>query len=360
MNKIKQNNMYRKSITLLFCIFLYCLAQNETTTQVHKRDAKKAHLAEEMESYRSFSEFMKQHNKTYNSMAEVNARYQVFKDNLRKSDKENSTSDLYNSGVTPFSDITDQEFQQTYANLKVSLSDILEAESLAETSEAEIDGRHLQTLPSSFDWRTKGAVTPVDYQGSCGCCWSFGIASNLEGQYFLKYGTLIRFSQQHMINCNSYGYACDGGLFANVYKWLMTVDGIRKYSDIPFLGYRTTCSVANFLPVIKVTGYTYISGDEDTMMYELYRRGPLLVALNANRLKYYTGGILASTNDICDPYNLNHAVLLVGYGTTSSGYPFWLVKNSWGTSWGESGYFRILRGSGTCGINRLVMSGYIA
>jgi C1A family cysteine protease len=352
--------MYRKITLLLFCLFLYCLCQNQTTTQVPNSSPKKAQLADEMEAYRSFSNFMDKHNKTYNSMAEVNARFQVYKDNIRKSNKENSTTDLYNTGITCFSDMTDQEFQQTYANLKVSLKDILEAESLAETSAAELEGgRHLQTLPTSLDWRTKGAVTPVDNQGSCGCCWSFGISGNLEGQYFLKYGTMIKFSQQHMINCNSYGYECNGGLFANVYQWLMTIDGNRKYSDIPYLGYRTTCSASNFKSVGKVIGYSYISNDENTIMYELSQRGPLLVALNANRLKYYTSGILASHDDICDPLNLNHAVLLVGYGTVS-GYPYWIVKNSWGVSWGESGYFRILRGSGICGINKLVMSGYIA
>jgi cathepsin F len=350
--------MYLKKLILFISLFIFCINQENNTTEFNAQDSKKAYLQDEMDMYKSFSDFMQTFNKTYSIIAEMNARYQVFKDNVKKSLQENSTSELYDSGITPFSDLTDQEFQQTFTNLKISLNDVIEAQSLV--VEDETEGRHLQTLPSSLDWRLKGAVTEIDQQGSCASCWSFGIVANLEGQYYLKYGYLIRFSEQYLLNCNSYGYGCEGGFFANVYKWLMTTDGLRRLSDMPYLGYKTRCSVSNIPAVVRVSGYTHISDDEDTIMYELNRRGPLLAAINANRLRYYTRGILASTDDICDPYNLNHAVLLVGYGTTSMGTPFWIVKNTYGPYWGENGYFRILRGSGTCGINRLVMTGFLA
>ena len=151
------------------------------------------------------------------------------------------------------------------------------------------------------------------------------------------------------------------------FTWLKKNGGIMYDSDYPYKGVKSTCrSDSSKYADFTITGYkklgsgssTWDCVDEEYLKEFLYENGPLAVAMNADPLQTYSSGILDVPSSKCPISGINHAVLLVGYGTGSVDY--WIVKNSWGKSWGESGYFRIRRGNGTCGINCYITTAVIS
>ena len=141
-------------------------------------------------------------------------------------------------------------------------------------------------------------------------------------------------------------------------------------SDYPYKGIKSTCKSDKTKYVdMTITGYqklgsswsTWSAVDEDEIKEFLYQTGPLAIALNADPLQTYRSGILDATSTKCPTSGINHAVTLVGYGTDSSSLmDYWIIKNSWGISWGESGYFRIRRGNGTCGVNCYITTALVS
>ena len=224
--------------------------------------------------------------------------------------------------------------------------------------------------PDAWNWQDKGVVANVKDQGSCGSCWAFSTMANLEGQYALGKGVVKTFSEQQLVDCDTLDSGCNGGLMEYSFTWLKDNGGFNLDTDYPYKGTKQACKSDSSKYVdMKVTGYKKLGNeysnwdcvDEEGIKEFLYETGPLAVALNANPLQTYSSGILDKTAAQCPTSRLNHAVTMVGYGTdTSSGKDYWLVKNSWGKSWGESGYFRIRRGNGTCGINCYITSATVS
>ena len=196
-----------------------------------------------------------------------------------------------------------------------------------------------------------------------------GIATvaNLEGLYAKEKGVIKTFSEQMLVDCDNLDSGCNGGLEEEAYTWIKKNGGIMFDSDYPYTGRKGTCkSVASKYADFKVTGFkklgssssVYSCADEEEMKEFLYENGPLSVALNAGPLQTYVSGIVDKSSSQCKASEIDHAVLLVGYGSASVDY--WIIKNSWGKNWGESGYFRIRRGKGTCGVNCYVLSALVS
>ena len=302
---------------------------------------------------KGFQRFIKKYNKKYSSVNEYLARFEVFKMNFYQV-LGTANEDLpYKNGITKFSDLTQQEFARTYLNLNYDAMAMKNFEPvLAKSSNA---------APDSYDWRNYNRVAPVKDQGSCGSCWAFSTVANLEGLYAAKKGVIKTMSEQMLVDCDTKDSGCNGGLMEYAFTWLKSNGGINYDTDYPYKGTKSTCKKdSTKYADMKVTGYkklgsstsTWSPVDEDQIKEFLYETGPLAVALNANPLQTYTSGVLDLTSTKCPTSGINHAVTMVGYGyDSSSKLDYWLVKNSWGKSWGESGYFRIRRGNGTCGIN---------
>ena len=292
-----------------------------------------------------FQKFMKKYNKKYASIREFLGRYIVFKRNVMKTLKKKNLG--YKIGITKFFDLTRQEFAKTYLNLNYGAMNIINLKPYKVKAKND--------SPDTWDWRDKGAVGPVKDQGACGSCYAYSALGNLEGLYALQTGNLVTLPEQFIVDCDYYDSGCNGGLMENVFNFLEEIGGIMAESD-----YEGTCDVDPSKFILKVTGYNALCDfsecDEDEMKDFLYETGPLSVALNADPLMYYDSGII--DDDSCDPSALDHGVVLVGYGT-DDGVDYWTVKNSWGDSWGESGYFRMVRGKGMCGINTYVISATI-
>ena len=301
--------------------------------------------------YKKFQRFINKYNKKYSSINEYLARFNVFRQNLIELASNGPQS--FETGVTKFSDLTRQEFAKTYLNLNFNANALINLK--------PVHAKVSNAAPDAFDWRDKGVVAPVKDQGTCGSCWSFATTANLEGLYAQNKGVVKTFSEQYLVDCDTEDSGCNGGLMELAFEWLAVNDGgVMLDTDYPYTGKKGTCKQDSSKFVdMKVTGYvklgdtgeTFAPVDEDEVKEFLFETGPLAVALNANTLQFYTGGIVDSSSWICSTSGINHAVTLVGYGVDSSKGNYWIVKNSWGKSWGENGYFRIARGKSTCGIN---------
>jgi len=214
--------------------------------------------------------------------------------------------------------------------------------------------------PTSFDWRTKGAVTHVKDQGQCGSCWAFSAVANIEGVNFVKNGKLEEFSEQQLVDCDHNGdQGCNGGLMDQAFEYLVENGGLETEADYPYEGSDDSCSFDESKVAVKLTGFHDISSNEDEIAKVLAEVGPLSVGINASPFQFYGGGILKPTKSSCNPSQLNHGVTIVGYGVEGT-TKFWIIKNSWGASWGEEGYIRLQRGTGACGVNTNVSTAEVA
>uniref|UniRef100_A0A3Q4M3V7 Cathepsin 12 n=1 Tax=Neolamprologus brichardi TaxID=32507 RepID=A0A3Q4M3V7_NEOBR len=205
----------------------------------------------------------------------------------------------------------------------------------------------------AVDYRNMGFVTEVKDQGFCGSCWAFSTTGAIEAQLYKKTGQLISLSEQNLVDCSkSFGtYGCSGAWMANAYDYVVS-NGLESSNTYPYTSVDTQpCFYDSRLAVAHIRDYRFIPrGDEQAMADALATIGPITVAIDADHASFlfYSSGIYDEPN--CNPNNLNHAVLLVGYGS-QEGQDYWIIKNSWGTGWGEGGYMRIVRnGQNACGL----------
>jgi len=200
------------------------------------------------------------------------------------------------------------------------------------------------------DWRSKGAVTPIKNQGMCGSCWSFSATGNMEGQWFLSGNSLVGLSEEELVQCDHNDcFGCSGGWMDKAFDWVMTNNGIDSEADYAYTsggGDTGVCDNSKLGNVVaKVAGHQDLPSNEGQMASWVAQNGPLSIALDAMSWQSYSGGIMSN----CVGSQLDHGVLIIGYDTTFS-TPYWIVKNSWGTMWGENGYIRLAYGSNQCNL----------
>mmetsp|Transcript_85424 Transcript_85424/g.169447 ORF Transcript_85424/g.169447 Transcript_85424/m.169447 type:complete len:358 (-) Transcript_85424:158-1231(-) len=209
--------------------------------------------------------------------------------------------------------------------------------------------------PTSKDWRDEGIVTPVKNQGACGSCWTFSTTGVVEAHYAKATGNLVSLSEQQLVDCaadfNNHG--CQGGLPSQAMEYIRYRGGLQKEVDYPYNGRNQKCNsleskaVAHIADVVNIT-----QGDENGILLAVGTVGPVSIAYDCTLgFQFYHKGVYDGWFCGTKPSQVNHAVLAVGYGHDSkSGKDYWLVKNSWGASFGEKGYFRIVRNKNKCGL----------
>jgi cathepsin F len=334
-------------------------------------------LAVALSQREQFDNYLQQFGKSYTG-AEYETRVKNFQASLIRIRQNQRKSPMTTFGLTRFSDMSVAEFKSVYLmNATKVVGDNLAVSCLANGVSAERDPS-MRALPTSWDWRTQKKVTPVKDQGECGSCWAFSTIGSLESAYAIKnkVPATQQFSEQMIVDC-SHGcceelgqtvcnQGCDGGWMWNAMTDIISWGGVMTETSYPYTGEDGTCSMkAPYMAKLK--NYTCLSvpngADETTLMPQyLVSAGPLSIALNADLMMDYVNGIInPGSDDDCDPTSLDHAVLIVGYGVDSATKTaFWIVKNSWNQSWGENGYFRIVKGSGACGLNNAVVSPILA
>jgi len=290
--------------------------------------------------------FKAEHAKSYSTMEEESQRFGFFLENLKIADIRND-AEMKNKGtavhgITRFSDLSQAEFESRF---------------LTSDSSMRSTDRETVTLPAPeaaaglVDWSGK-LTTPVKDQGYCGSCWAFSATEQIESDSMRTLGTSYILSPEQITQCDTTSSGCNGGWTERAYNYVKKAGGIETDSAYPYTSYQGvtgSChsSASDF--VIKVSGFTSISGSttsekESNMANYMLSTGPLSVCLDASSWNSYTGGIMSVCGNSVD-----HCVQAVGVDNSASS-PFWKVRNSWGTSWGESGYIQLAYGQNTCDI----------
>jgi C1A family cysteine protease len=286
-----------------------------------------------------FVAFVKDHKKQY-SQEEIASRFETFKVNKQAIDAHNAMELGWTQAINEFTDLTPTEFSGLYKGYKARNTDFYRELNTA-TFPAGL------TVDADINWNTKGAVTPVKDQGQCGSCWSFSTTGGLEGATQIATGKLLSMAEQQLVDCagSAGNQGCNGGLMDDAFTWIKSNGGITDEASYPYTAKDGTCKTG-MTSVATLKSFTDVKkGSEDDLMAAL-QTGPVSIAVDAQMgWQTYSGGVLSG---FCGK-SLDHGVLLVGSGT-DAGQDYWLVKNSWGASWGEKGYIRILRGSDKCGI----------
>ncbi|XP_075401439.1 cathepsin F [Tenrec ecaudatus] len=297
-----------------------------------------------------FKNFATTYNRTYATKEESNWRMSVFTNNMIRAQKIQSLDrGTAKYGVTKFSDLTEEEFRTIYLN------PLLREDSGRKLRRAKMPN---DPAPPDWDWRPKGAVTKVKDQGMCGSCWAFSVVGNVEGQWYLNQGSLLSLSEQELLDCDKVDKACMGGMPSNAYEAIRTLGGLETEEDYSYRGHMQACSYSVDKARVYINDSLELSQNERKLASWLSKNGPISVAINAFGMQFYRHGIAHPLRPLCSPWLIDHAVLLVGYGNRSSN-PFWAIKNSWGTDWGEQGYYYLHRGSGACGVNMMATSAVV-
>nr|XP_027214003.1 cathepsin L-like isoform X2 [Penaeus vannamei] len=303
-----------------------------------------------------FKSFMKKHNRSYDSQHEFKKRFSIFRHNMKKvhilQQSERGTAKY---GPTKFADLTEHEFRQMLG-LRPDLRPTLSQMEPAEIPSGDI--------PSEFDWRDHGVVTPVKNQGMCGSCWAFSVTGNVEGQWALKHKHLYSLSEQELVDCDKTDEGCNGGMPENAYEAIAELGGLETENDYPYEAKDDKCHFNKNKVKVTVNGSVELPQNEDDLARWLVTHGPISIGINANALQFYVGGVSHPLKFLCNPKSLDHGMLIVGYGVHTypvfkKTLPFWIVKNSWGEEWGEQGYYRVYRGDGTCGVNQMATSAIV-
>ena len=209
-------------------------------------------------------------------------------------------------------------------------------------------------IPDSIDWRTKGAVTPVGDQEQCGSCWAFAAVAALEGQHFKAAGKLVALSAQNLLDCSSAqgNQGCNGGLMDQAFQYIKDNKGIDTDASYPYKGVDQNCKFKAANVGATCSGFVDLTaGSEDELTNAVANIGPIAVAMDGSHssFQFYSSGIYYEPD--CSSTNLDHSPTVVGYGSQGSGQDFYIVKNSWGTSWGDQGYILMSRNkNNNCGI----------
>jgi len=313
--------------------------------------------------YDKFLDFKQQFQKQYTSRDEELKRYQVFSANLEDIERHNRGESSFTRGINFFTDLTEEEFKETYLGTK----SIPSSSSLPRSSRSYNSSKQ---LPDSVNWVTEGAVTSVKNQGQCGSCWAFSLTSQVESYAFIETGDLMELSTQQVTSCTPNTLSCGGvgGCKGSVtqlgFNYLQLFGSILD-SDWPYVSGTTgdggSCDydLSSMTPVVGLTGYNSLTpNDEEAVMQHIAEVGPLAIALDASGWGSYQGGVFDGCS-FDENISINHGVQLVGYGTEygpAGTFPYWLVRNSWGENWGENGFIRLKR-TGECGVNNTPMDG---
>lgn len=292
-------------------------------------------------SVQEFVTFAEKYNKTYKSTEAYQNAYDNY---FYNKDWIENPPYFYNHDLdfNEFMDIHPAHFHRNYKGYKN-----VKKTRTCKTFQSETTG-----LPDSVDWRTNNAVTPVKNQGQCGSCWSFSATGAMEGAWAIHTGSLEPLSEQQLIDCSkSYGdFGCNGGEMDSAFRYAID-HGMCTEDEDPYQAASESCIDCD----MQVTFSTCVDVTSNNQLHlkEAVAQGPVSVAIEADTaaFQFYSGGVI--NNSACGT-QLDHGVLVVGYGE-EDGELYWLVKNSWGTSWGDQGYVKIARTEsendpGVCGI----------
>jgi len=304
-----------------------------------------------------FNNWKLEHGKVYQSIEEEEARFEVFLRNHKTIEAHNADStQTFTMGHNQFSDMTPEEFKSTMTGYVSTVGHV----SGADNVHTQVGGEAAEK-----DWRAEGMVTAVKNQGQCGSCWAFSTTGSTESANLIKNGgsnsdASNLLSEQQLVDCSKKNQGCNGGLMDYGFAYLkgLGADGDDTEGSYPYTAKNGRCHAeAGVQSHVRVTGYTDVARSEAALQNAIGTVGPVSIAIEADQraFQFYNGGILTKG---CGQ-RLDHGVLAVGYGN-EDGTDYFIVKNSWGATWGEEGYIRIAQGSNLCGISNQASYPHVA
>jgi C1A family cysteine protease len=287
----------------------------------------------------SFNEFVKNYSKVYENPEEYDLRFEIFKHNLNLIEKHNSQNYNWKMKINKFTDLTWDEFFSKRKGLNTKNRRL----NWFEPTLSDKD------LPNSLDWREKGVVNPVKNQLQCGSCWSFSAVSSIESLIAIKTGVLYDLSEQQLVDCStSWGNAgCNGGLMDNAFQYVIN-NKLCLEEEYPYTAQDGTCKSTESCGLVSISGFSDIQPNNETALLLTLLEQPVSVAIEADKygFQFYSSGVFDGE---CGT-NLDHGVVLVGFGKEDQ-KDYWLIRNSWGSEWGDNGYIKIVRGVNQCGVS---------
>jgi len=304
--------------------------------------------------YHEWEMWKQQYQPHYETNDEEQKRFKVFVENkalIKKLNKAyESDPDGARFGLNQFADLSPEEFAAQY--LHEIPANYPRPAFLPPTTKTVND------YPKEKNWVNDGAVTPVKNQGQCGSCWSFSVTGNMEGVYKVAHGELPVLSEQQLVDCDHdcmeykgqkvCDSGCDGGLMPNAMAYAVR-EGMTTEDKYKYKAKAGKCEYTSSQALYHFSAWRAVNGTDNDMVAALNDIGPLSVGVDATLWQFYVGGIFSV---VCGK-QLNHGVLLVGYGVQGK-KEYWIIKNSWGASWGEKGYLRLIREKDKCGVDNFV------
>jgi len=301
-----------------------------------------------------FLDFQRTYGKIYATQDEFDLRFNNFKANLRRNVLLSHANPQATFGINKFSDLSQEEFASMYL-MNVDFSEYQKPPIKDFSVESPPNQQSCNPDATNYDWGVDcGATTPVYNQGQCGSCWAFSATETIESYYYLSTGNLVSLSVEQIVSCDTAGQdqGCGGGYPSGAYTYVEGAGGIEPWSDYPYnaeSGNAGPCTINGTTvpnPVTTVTGYSTISGESG-----LYQQlssssgGPVSVCVDATTWQTYTGGVITSC-----PSSIDHCVQAVGYANYGQSGAYWIVRNSWGSDWGENGFIWVAIGQDLCAI----------
>ncbi|KAI8475334.1 MAG: cysteine endopeptidase [Monoraphidium minutum] len=319
----------------------------------------------------AFDAWASKHRKPYlmsNDLKESEARFAAWRDNLEFALQYNAKGHSHWVGLNALADLTHDEYKQRYG---LGAARYERVGSSAKIPGFKHGGLALSELPAAVDWREKGAVAEVKNQMSCGSCWAFSSTGSIEGVNKIETGELVSLSEQFLVDCDKgQDSGCQGGLMDYAFEFVKKHGGIELEDDYPYTGEDGECreKKGRAMRVVTIDGYQDVPELDEVALKKAASQQPISVAIEADQRAFqlYSGGVFDDKE--CGK-ELDHGVLVVGYGVagpseqlSEDGGPddgsaellksraYWIVKNSWGAGWGDSGYIKIRMGRGKAGL----------
>jgi len=313
------------------------LAKNKVIMYTSLSDSEKSDL---------FDEFKETFGKVYKSKSEEEEKFSNFKNFLKlvdkRNEKESKKDGTATHGVTIFADLSEDEFK-TYLGFKDS--DESRKRRILKSSK-KVKVPKYTGDEDSVNWAGV-YTTSVKDQGYCGSCWAFSASEQIESDS-IRSGILTTsdsLSPQQIVSCDHYDYGCNGGNTESAYEYVQKAGGLETNAAYPYTSYFDsdgTCKAAEKKFKVTVDEYYTINGEDDMEDY-VKSTGPLSICLAASSWSSYQSGVVSS----CDK-QVDHCVQVVGVNSKEG---YWVVRNSWGTEWGEKGYIYLKTGENMCDID---------
>jgi len=309
--------------------------------------------------FQTFQTLMFKYNRIYDSPAELAKRFSIFQENAQRlatyralhfAETGETGEDVLD--FTKFFDVSRTEFATQYLNRQPSPGPI---------NAAVFNGPIGAAPPTTVDWRTKGAVTDVKDQGQCGSCWAFSATEGIESAWFLAGNKLTALSPQQIVSCDTTDSGCDGGDLPTAYAYVKQAGGLESDAVYPYTsgtGDQGTCKFKKANVVAHISNFTYATPpcqdscnkqNETLLAINVAAVGPSSICVDAEPWQFYSGGVFTGSGCGHAYSDLDHCVQIVGYNAAGSA-PYWIVRNSWNTDWGISGYIYLAMNKNVCGV----------